>query len=522
MSAQERFKTLYKAFSPDGKLMHAHDLLKRAAQLWPKRTMVICGDHTITYHDLFIRSKLLAHKLREHGVRKGERVIIYYENSIEFYVAYFAVWSAGGIVAPLNVFLHETEFVGIIHDAEPKVLIVSPTLLKKLDTYPHGDLPPIISEIDTTSPLPKSVEPFDSEEEPEEFDEDDTVAILYTSGTTGFPKGVMLSSKNIVTNTLQGVSSFEVGKNERVFCPLPLFHSLPQNICVWSIMVAGATAIIVPKIDRRALIKGLSHKPTLIIAVPALYGLFCMLRKLKFGSVKYCIAGGDALSDKIRAMFALVYGRKICNGYGLTETSPFVSVDFDDYSQPTGTIGKPFPGIQYVIRNEEAKDLPQGQIGVLWLAGDNIMKGYYKAPEATAEVIKDGWFNTGDLGYITKDGKVVLVGRERDLISNKGLKIYPQEVENVIFSYPSVLQVGVIGIKDNDEEIPVAYIGTKEPEEKHSELIEALRSLCQRNLAAYKVPRQFYIRRDLAVTATGKVDKKVLRVEQAAEQAKED
>ena len=278
-------------------------------------------------------------------------------------------------------------------------------------------------------------------------------------------------------------------------------------------MVAGATAIIVPKIDRRSLMKGISHKPTLIVAVPALYGLFCMLRKLKFGSVKYFIAGGDALSDKIRAMFALVYGRKIGNGYGLTETSPFVSVDFDDYTKPTNTIGKPFPGIRYAIRDKEGTDLPQGQIGILWLAGDNIMKGYYKAPEATAEVIKDGWLNTGDLGYLTKDGKVVLAGRERDLISNKGLKIYPQEVENVILSYPSVLQVGVIGVKDNDDEIPIAYIGTKEPDEKHDELIKALRNLCQRNLAAYKVPRQFYIRRSLPVTTTGKVDKKVLRAE---------
>ncbi len=489
MDVQIRYNQLIKKLSSQGKLIHAYELLKRASDLWPKRKMVICGDESITYKDLYVRSQLLAQTLREKGVTKGERVIIYYENSLAFYVAYFAVWHAGGIVAPLNVFLHETELVRIVKEAEPKVLIVSPTLLKKLDNYPHGDLPPIISEIDTTSPLPKSVEPVDTDIP----DENDTVALLYTSGTTGFPKGVMLTSKNIVTNTLQGVSSFEVVKNERVFCPLPLFHSLPQNICVWAIMVVGATAIIVPKIDRRSLLKGLAHKPTMVVAVPALYGLFCMLKTIKFGRVRYFMAGGDALSDKVRSMFALVYGRKICNGYGLTETSPFVSVDLDDYTQPSGTIGKPFPGIQYEIRDEQGNILPQGAIGVLWVAGDNIMKGYYKAPEATADVIKDGWLNTGDLGYLTKDGKVVLVGRERDLISNKGLKIYPQEVENIILSHPPVLQVGVIGIKDNDEEIPIAYIGTKEPEEKHDELIEAIRTLCQRNLAAYKIPRKFSI-----------------------------
>ena len=513
MIEQTRFNKLYASFSPDGKLMHAYDLLKRAAHLWPQRTMVICDDDSLTYKDVYLRSKQLAHKLREYGIRKDERVIIYYENSVAFYIAYFAVWQAGGIVVPLNVFLHENELIRIIQDAQPKVLIVSPSLLTKLDSYPHGPLPPIISEIDITSPLPKTEEPFDTEEEPQKLSQDDTVAILYTSGTTGFPKGVMLSSKNIVTNTLQGVSSFEVAKSERVFCPLPLFHSLPQNICVWAIMIVGATAIIVPKIDRRSIIKGIAHKPTMIVAVPALFALFCMLRSLKFHQVKYFIAGGDSLPDKIRGLFALIYGRKIGNGYGLTETSPFVSVDLEDYTQPAGCIGKPFPGINYVVKDENGKILPTGKIGVLWLSGDNIMKGYYNAPEATALIIKDGWLNTGDLGYLTKDAKVVLVGRERDLISNKGLKIYPQEVENILLSYPPILQVGVLGIKDNGEEIPVAFIGTKEPIEKHGELIEALRSLCQRNLAPYKIPRQFYIRRELPVTTTGKVNKKELLAE---------
>lgn len=514
MIEQQRFEKLYASFSPDGKLMHAYDLLKRAAHLWPQRTMVICDDDSLSYQEVYLRSKLLAHKLRGLGVRKNERVIIYYENSVSFYVAYFAVWHAGGIVVPLNVFLHENELFRIIQESQPKVIIVSQTLLSKLEKYPHGSLPACIDEIDLTSPLPKSVEPpFDAEEDTAPPAQDDTVAILYTSGTTGFPKGVMLSSKNIVTNTLQGVSSFEVGKNERVFCPLPLFHSLPQNICVWAVMIVGATAIIVPKIDRRSLIKGISHKPTLVVAVPALYGLFCMLKNLSFPHVRYFVAGGDALSDKIRSLFALVYGRKIGNGYGLTETSPFISVDLDDYTQPTSCIGRPFPGIQYCVKDEQGRILPQGEIGTLWVSGNNIMKGYYNAPEATAHIIENGWLNTGDLAYLTKEGKVVLAGREKDLISNKGLKIYPQEVENVLLSHPPVLQAAVIGIKENDEEVPVAFIGTKESEEHHEGLMQTLRALCQRNLAPYKVPRRFYLRRELPVTTTGKVNKKELLAE---------
>ena len=514
MDTQTRFNQLYESFSRDGKLMHVHELLGRAATLWPTRTMVICDDESITYLELYSRSKLLAHKLREMGVHKGDRVVIYYENSIAFYVAYFAVWYAGAIVAPLNVFLHETELLRILKDAEPKVLFISPTLLKKVSHL--SDLPLLISDIDTTSPLPKSTDLYDTEEEHQTFDGDETVAMLYTSGTTGFPKGVMLSSKNIMTNTLQGASSFAVDKNERIFCPLPLFHSLPQNICIWAVMVVGATAIIVPKIDRQALMKGIAHKPTIIVAVPALYGLFCLLRTLDFGKVKYFVAGGDALSDKIRCLFALVYGRKICNGYGLTETSPFISVDLADYTQPTSTIGRPFPGMKAEMRGEHGVAVAQGEIGTLWVSGDNVMKGYYNAPEATQAVIQNGWLNTGDLGYFSSEGKIVLVGRERDLISNKGLKIYPQEVENILLTHTQVMQAAVIGVKDNETEIPVAFIGTRASESEHPALIDDIRDLCQRNLAPYKVPRQFYLRKELPLSPTGKVNKNDLRKELAS------
>jgi long-chain acyl-CoA synthetase len=322
----------------------------------------------------------------------------------------------------------------------------------------------------------------------------------------------MLSSDNIVINAIQGIARFEIGPQERVFCALPLFHSLPQNICMWSAMIVGATAIIVEKIERRTLLKGIAQKPTMVVAVPALYGLFCMLKTIRFGNVKYFLSGGDALSDKIRGLFELIYGRKLCNGYGLTEASPFIAIDVDDYTQPTNTIGKPFVGIEVSIRDEHGEELRKGSIGTLWIRGPNIMLGYYKAPEATRAIIKNGWLNTGDLAYLTSTGKIVLAGRERDLISNKGLKIYPQEVENILLTHPQVLQAAVIGIRDSEnEEIPVAFIASKEQDTLT--LIEQLRALCSRSLASYKIPRQYYIRRELPVTTTGKVNKKLLLAE---------
>ena len=190
-----------------------------------------------------------------------------------------------------------------------------------------------------------------------------------------------------------------------------------------------------------------------------------------------------------------------------------MSVDCDDYTLPTNTIGKPLVGIECAIRDEKGNELSRGNIGVLWVKGGNIMLGYWNAPEATAAILKDGWLNTGDLAYLTPDGKIVLAGRERDLISNKGLKIYPQEVENILLTHSAVLQAGVIGVKENDEEIPVAFVASKE--RNTEKLIKELKSLCERHLAPYKIPRQFYVRKELPVTTTGKVDKKVLRRELA-------
>lgn len=501
---EQRYNELYQSLLVDGKLLHVSSLLGRAAQKWPNNIMVMCMDERITYKELYARSLLLAHDLRKQGVQKGERVIIYYENSIEFYIAYFAVWLAGGIVAPLNVFLSQDELVKIIHDAKPVLLIISPQLEEKLDAAARENLPPTISMIDRSSRLPDKIA-FLTHEVGEP---DDVAAFLYTSGTTGFPKAVMLSSKNIIINALQGISAFDFTAQDKVFCPLPLFHSLPQNVCVWANTLLGSTAIISPKIERKSLIKGIKSRPTVVVVVPALYGLFCLMKTLNFKNVRYFCAGGDALSDKIRSLFALIYGRNICNGYGLTETSPFLAIDSDDYTQPTNTVGRPLHGIECSIRDGQGNKLPQGQIGTLWVHGENIMLGYYNAPDATEAILQNGWLNTGDLAYLTPEGKIVLAGRERDLISNKGLKIYPQEVENILLSHPSVLQAGVVGVRENDEEIPVAFVASKET--NTAKLIRELHSLCSRHLAPYKIPRQFYVKKELPVTTTGKVNKKLL------------
>ena len=181
---------------------------------------------------------------------------------------------------------------------------------------------------------------------------------------------------------------------------------------------------------------GLHYKPTIFVGVPALFGVLCLLKTAPLDSISYFFSGGDALPDKIRAAFSLVYRRKICSGYGTTEASPVVSVDMEDVAEPTSCTGKPLVGVECAIKDETWNTLPANEIGQLWLKGDTIMLGYYNAPEINKEAFKDGWFATGDLAYFDDNHKLVITGRIKDLIVNKGIKIYPQEVENVILLSP--------------------------------------------------------------------------------------
>ena len=501
------FNELYQTVQRNGKLMFAGRLLQRAVQEHGDTVALIFHDQHITYKKLYALACALSAKIiAQHGVKPRDRAIICFENSPEFYIAYFAAWQAGLIVAPVNTFLKEKELAHIISDAQPAIIMTSSDRIELFQKV-GITLPPVVTErdiddVDESAPIADTI--FDLE--PEEL-----AALLYTSGTTGLPKGVMLSTKNIMTNVLQVASLLGKPADERILGVLPLFHSFAQNTCVWASIFYGITIILVPKIDRRYILEALQHKPTVFLGVPALYGLICLMKNAPLDAVRIFVSGGDALPDKIRAAFGLIYRRKLVNGYGLTETTPVISANLDDETVPASNVGRPLIGIECVARDEHGLDLACGKIGVLWVKGDNVMLGYYRAPEATNQVLKDGWFNTGDLGYIDSHGRIVITGREKDLIINKGFNIYPQEIENVILSYPNAIRAGVVGRIDEDGEVPVAFVQLRSHEddcERH------LKALCTQHLALYKVPRQFFCStKELPSTATGKVDKKVLRAQ---------
>lgn len=506
ISEVDLYKQLYERMIKQEQLTYLGLILQHSAQEFPNSIAIICESRTLTYAELYARACGMSNELTSRGIKSGDRVLLLMENSIEFYIFYFGIIQIGAVVVPVNTFLHERELAHIIHDADPVLFICSSHRIEKIREY-ATHLPPVIDQ--TCINLEESVEQV-SDFVVVTRPWDEMVALLYTSGTTGFPKGVMLSSKNILTNVLQVVARFRFVREHRIMAVLPLFHSLAQNICLWSSITMGLTIIVVPKIDRKALLKGFEHKPTIFVGVPALFGLMCLMKTIQLDSVEYFFSGGDALPDKIRAFFSLIYRRKICSGYGITETSPVISVDMDDKTEPTNSTGTPLVGIECRITADDGKELPDNNIGNLWIKGDNVMLGYYNAPDITETVFSDGWFDTGDLAYFDNEKKLVITGRVKDLIINKGIKIYPQEVENIILLHPNVMSVGVVGLDEPESgQVPVAFVQVKG---EVNGIEVALKELCDQHLAPYKVPRQFICSGTaLPVTATGKVDKKVLR-----------
>ncbi|MBY0352796.1 AMP-binding protein [Candidatus Babeliales bacterium] len=515
------YEKLRKQFAHDSQeLIFAGHILQSAYQRFADRVALIAGDKSVTYKEFYFRSLLMSKKLAQLGVGQRDHVVLYFENSVEFYIAYFAVWQLGAVVIPLNIFFHAKELAHVMSEAQPKIILASLELKKNIDQACEqgliSALPTVLTEqdFDWSTPVPVAIEPNDQAVVVAGGDRHECCLILYTSGTTGKPKGVMLSSKNVVTNALQSFARFKMcfesneKEQERFLSVLPLFHVFAQNTCLWFPILSGSAIIIVSKIDRKLILEGLQKRPTLFFGFPALYGLLCLMRTAPLDTVKLFVSGADMMPDKIRAAFGMIYGRKICSGYGLTEASPVVAINYHNEERSTDVVGKPIVGIESQIRDEQGNVLAAGNVGTLWIRGDNIMLGYYKEPEATARVLQDGWLNTGDLACIDAYGELAITGRSKDLIIHKGFNIYPQEVENILMTHPLVIKAAVVGREEvMSGQIPVAYVAVRQ---MSGELERSLRELCINNLAAYKVPRKFICLDDLPMSPTGKIDKKQL------------
>lgn len=450
----------------------------------------------ITYGQAAQSIKNFRNRLYDLGVRQGDRVAIFSRNSAEFIYAYFAAASLGAINVPINFQLSLRETKYILENAEVKLVL----------TYEPLDITFAQYDIAAFEKIPCSVE---APELPADFNENNPCVIIYTSGTTGNPKGAVLSHKNLVHNTRQ-CSVFKCRRECKVLCVLPMYHCFEWTCSVLNTFYCGAEAHVVRMFKPKEMIDVVrENEITDMIIVPSIFKLVTALAKPEdFKTIRFAMSGGTTLPLKMIEEFTKKFGLPIAEGYGLSEASPCVFLTTHG-EERAGSVGKTLEGEEIRIVDAAGNDLPVGECGELLVRGGQVMLGYWKNPAATAEAIdKDGWLHTGDIAKFDADGYAYIVDRMKDMIINMGENVYPREVEEIIYQFPGIKDAAVVGVEDKLRgQIGACFYVVNDGE---SVDVRALKKFLQKNLALYKIPREFREIAEMPRTSTGKIAKRKL------------
>ncbi len=473
---------------------------------------------SLTFQQIDAMSDCVAAGLAAQGVAKGDRIALYCINSDAFVVAYMGIVKAGASVVPVNLLLPAEELIYILNDAEVSGLIYH-SLFAQISAQLRKAVPSIkfnvvIGEDEGALPWSSFVQNTLPIPEIEFTPSADVVVLIYTSGTTGHPKGAMLTHRNLLSNTSSVVKGLglQPGK-DALLVVLPMFHSFAGTVGTLTPLLHGLTIVPVPKFDIHLVANEIAtHQATIFMGVPTMYGLLLDLPDedvAKFNSIRHCISGGAAMPIPIMEKFEKRFGKLIYEGDGPTECSPVTCVNPIGGVRKPGSVGLPVPNVEMCIRDREGGDVPDNELGEICVRGPNIMKGYWKRPEATAECFFDDWYRTGDIGYRDNDGYFYIVDRIKDMLIVNGMNVYPKMVEDVLYQYPGVREAAVIGEPDElHGELPVAYLAC-EPNCDATE--QRIREHCEGHLAGFQVPRKIVFMEALPKTPTGKILKRELR-----------
>ena len=485
----------------------AEDLVE-TARAYPDRPAVRLDGEILTWAALDDRSARVAGLLADRGVRPGDRVGVMLPNVARFPVVYYGVLRAGGIVVPMNPLLKAREVAYHVGDSDAALVFawadVAGEAAKGLEVAGMsgaglarvgGDFELLVGQ---REPVADVVD----------RDSDDTAVILYTSGTTGRPKGAELTHENLRRNAaVTARTLIQADPTDVIMGCLPLFHSFGQTCALNAAVASGACLTLIPRFDPgRALGVIQRDRVTIFEGVPTMYA--AMLRHPERGeydvsSLRTCVSGGAALPVEVLRGFEAAFGAVILEGYGLSETSPVASFNHPNRPRKPGSIGTPIEGVQMRIVDAAGLDVPRGEVGEIAVRGHNIMKGYWKRAEATREAIPDGWLRTGDLARHDEDGYFFIVDRKKDVIIRGGYNVYPREVEEVLYEHPAVAEAAVIGVPHDTLGEEVAAAVALEP---GSEVTPAqLREFVRERVAAYKYPRRIWLVDTLPKGPTGKI-----------------
>jgi long-chain acyl-CoA synthetase len=484
--------------------MNVAQLLERSARYHADRPALVAGDRRWTFGELDAAVSTLAGGLAGLGLRPGERIALHLPNTPEFVLAYYAAQKCGLVPLSLNVTYKPEELEYIVGDAQASALITADAVSGNLPT--RDRVPSVRHRLNAQDLAALRGAPRRAAE----VDREETAAILYTSATTGRPKGVMLTHANIVSNAYATVHHLAMTADDRGLCALPMFHCFGQNAIMNALVTCGGTMVMHERFVPDAFVDALAaHRITILYAVPAMYILFLsMTRPFDVSSVRLCFSAAAILPVDVERRWHERFGHWIQQGYGLTETSPFASYNHEVAFRP-GSVGTPIENVEMKIVDAAGREVPDGQPGEIAIKGPNVMKGYFGNPAATAEAIRDGWFHSGDVGYRDADGYFFIVDRVKDMINVSGFKVFPREVEEVLFRHPAVKEAAVVGVADPVRgEAVKAFVVLNEGASVGA---EALQALCRGVMAPYKVPEQVEFLAALPKNPTGKILKKELR-----------
>ena len=502
--------------------MNVCESLTVTANLVPNQTAIVFGDHRFSYRQLNELSIAAAVQLSNAGVQSGDRVALMLPNAPSFPVWYYATLRLGAIAVSINTRLAASEVEFMVNDCQAKVFIGS----NQLDDLVVDSLPSCVttkmSVNDVTAETadgPKTTTPSTSNNAWHDADPDDAALILYTSGTTGFPKGATLSHRNVRSNVCAFNHLCNMQKDDRVLLAVPLFHCFGQNALLNSVLNVGATIVLQQRFDLNETKQLIAeHQVTQLYGVPMMFGLLhdsCSPTDLQ--SVTYCFTAAAKMPIQTGQAWREKFDMPIYEGYGLTETSPFASYNHRFCFEP-GSIGMPIDGVEIkVVDTESNAECPTGELGEIVIRGPNVMLGYWNRPDDTAAAIRDGWFHSGDIGRIDDRGYLYVVDRVKDMIAVGGLKVFPAEVERVLLDHESVKQAAVIGAPDQvfGEQV-VAYLVLHDSEDDAASL-QQIEQHAKQHLGNYKVPRRFIKIDELPRNPSGKVLKTKLREQVATE-----
>lgn len=476
----------------------------------PDHPALVFDGHVLTCHDLWLRARRFAATLREYGIRPGDRVALLLPSTPAFLVAYFAVLALGGIAVPINPLLRSGEIEYILRDCGANVLVCAGQFSEQGHRSAESSGVPLLdapSDDDLGWQVPAISHHVSREP-------GDIAVVLYTSGTTGRPKGAMLTHLNITMNvSITMDSPFDFRPGDILLGCLPLFHVFGLVCGMMTCLQAGATLVLMPRFDAGEALELMArYRCTVFMGVPTMY--IALLETARVREVTphldRAFSGGSALPPAVLEEFRRRFGCPIFEGYGLTETSPVVAYNQKAWPCKPGTVGRPIRGVEVEIARADLVDrielLPVGQVGEIVIRGHNVMAGYLNQPEATAEVMVDGWFRSGDLGVKDDEQYLSIVGRKKDMVLRNGYNVYPREVEDVLARHPDIAQVAVIGVPHDVHGEEVCAVVIPRPRiTPDNELAMDIIEWSRARLAAYKYPRRVEFVPGFPLGPSGKV-----------------